>query len=1208
MLLFVQNMRGWLARHLPWSNSRQAWQERGAGLLLMLSALALWRWAGQLPVASQIGLWCLLALVAACLYRRSWVRLFGPVLLFEMVRTGRRRRIFLVRAAYAFILLGILFVVYWSWFLDRQLTLWELMGGASLRAQDLAQFASSFFYVFMAVQFLTVVWLTPAYTAGAIAVEKERQTLDALLATDLRNREIVLSTYLSRLANLILLILAGLPILAILQLMGGVDPNLVLAGFVAVGLTAISLAALGTVNSLYARKPRDAVTRTYLMFAAYVILSGLSWLLLLPQLNLATFPSTDNWTSPIELQDAVEWASIGNLPALIGQLIVAINSGKRLDLLVPSMLEKYAWFHGLVTIGCGVLTVARFRAKVLEPRETMPKGTRRKRRRLGFWRLWTGRPPVTRRAILWKEVFVDVKGRRRLFGWLASGVLFAVALLPAVHLVHFFGRYWPQGAQDSLTIMLSYWVRGASAFLGTAMLLGVAVRAAGCVSGERDRQTLDGLLATPLDNRTILWEKWLGCIFSQRWSAAALLLIWIIGYVTGSLHPLGAVCFAIAWLGYAGFVAGLGLWFSVANRSTLRSVFGTLCAMILMQLLLLLIAFDIPEMWLPGWLGNKWGLHWLLEQWGFLLLPPATLGFLAFSPVDFQNWLTGNLEMGYAPLLLGIEFLLWWLAAAGLVKLANIRFRVVTGRTSGLPNPPCSLPVESRSHAGERGSISAPSASGANATGLAGACTLPSSNNEKEGPSAYEEITGPTHSWRLTAWFLFFLPLIIGLGWYGYSHFAAERSLEQAIADADRLDPGWRLLELEAKRTIVPYEENSTYVIREVRTRLPGDWEVGRLYDQFQVQGLDPEKQLKDRQVQVLTELLEKAEPVLILARRLVDMPRGRAPITWSPDGLWMMLVDTQNSRSSANLLMYDTLLRTQEHDVDGALDSCRGIINAGRSIGDEPSLVSVLVRIAIRGVAINSLERAIAQGEPGDEAMRKLQSLLEDEEKAPLLVIGFRGERASFDRLMERLQSGEMSTKVLRGLWGGGSQEAILISGPLKGQRASMLEIMTESVEAAKLPIERQEAEFKRIDASISSKPLITRMVLPAVGRVEQSYWGSQARLRAAIVALAIERYRRQHGRWPDSLAELVPDKLAAIPADPYDGQPLRYRRNSDGVIIYSVGPDKVDDGGKLDRNKPGSTGRDIGIQLWDPAKRRQPPPTPKTPGQEESPEEDDK
>src|SRR5439155_24054179 len=119
-----------------------------------------------------------------------------------------------------------------------------------------------------------------------------------------------------------------------------------------------------------------------------------------------------------------------------------------------------------------------------------------------------------------------------------------------------------------------------------------------------------------LGNCTMLWGNWLVFIFDQRWAAGALILVWIIGYLPGSLHPLAAACFVVGWLGYAGFVAGLGLWFSVANRSTLRSVFGTLCAMILMLLVLLLAAFDIPESWLP---------RWLLEQWGFLLLPPATL-------------------------------------------------------------------------------------------------------------------------------------------------------------------------------------------------------------------------------------------------------------------------------------------------------------------------------------------------------------------------------------------------------------------------------------------------------------------------------------------------------------------------------------------------------------------------------------------------------
>ncbi len=158
--------------------------------------------------------------------------------------------------------------------------------------------------------------------------------------------------------------------------------------------------------------------------------------------------------------------------------------------------------------------------------------------------------------------------------------------------------------------------------------------------------------------------------------------------------------------------------------------------------------------------------------------------------------------MGYVPLLLGIEFLLWWLAAFGMVKLANIRFRVVTGRTSGLPNPPCSMPEASAPlRVAAKQSANKPFSRKAQRSAQSLLLATPSTN-DKEDPGAYEEFSGPTRSWRLASWFLFFLPLTVGLGWYGYSHLAAERSLEEAIADADRLDPGWRLQELEDKRAV----------------------------------------------------------------------------------------------------------------------------------------------------------------------------------------------------------------------------------------------------------------------------------------------------------------------------------------------------------------------------------------------------------------------
>ena len=84
-------------------------------------------------------------------------------------------------------------------------------------------------------------------------------------------------------------------------------------------------------------------------------------------------------------------------------------------------------------------------------------------------------------------------------------------------------------------------------------------------------------------------------------------------------------------------------------------------------------------------------------------------------------------------------------------------------------------------------------------------------------------------------------------------------------------------------------------------------------------------------------------------------------------------------------------------------------------------------------------------------------------------------------------------------------------------------------------------------------------------------------------------ERYRLQHSRWPAALADLVPDLLPGVPADPFDGQPLRYRRLADGVAVYSVGDDRADGGASLADGFPPPAGTDVGVRLWDVPRRRQ-------------------
>lgn len=90
--------------------------------------------------------------------------------------------------------------------------------------------------------------------------------------------------------------------------------------------------------------------------------------------------------------------------------------------------------------------------------------------------------------------------------------------------------------------------------------------------------------------------------------------------------------------------------------------------------------------------------------------------------------------------------------------------------------------------------------------------------------------------------------------------------------------------------------------------------------------------------------------------------------------------------------------------------------------------------------------------------------------------------------------------------------------------------------------------------------------------------YWSARDELRKAeyrhhlpaVLArllwleLAVRSHVAEHGQPPETLAELVPQWLPSLPADPFTGRPFVYRREGTNWVLYSLGPDRVDDGGQ--------------------------------------------
>jgi hypothetical protein len=171
-------------------------------------------------------------------------------------------------------------------------------------------------------------------------------------------------------------------------------------------------------------------------------------------------------------------------------------------------------------------------------------------------------------------------------------------------------------------------------------------------------------------------------------------------------------------------------------------------------------------------------------------------------------------------------------------------------------------------------------------------------------------------------------------------------------------------------------------------------------------------------------------------------------------------------------------------------------------------------------------------------------------------------------------------------------------VPGFMLTQQTGHLEFMTRMVEIARRPPEEWAGPLATEQAAANELPVLARMLVPATAKMAEACVRNHASLRCAIVAVAAERYRGQHGQWPATPDDLVKaGLLKAVPTDPYAaGQRIKFARPKDGLIVYSTGPDGIDNGGNLDPSSyPPKPGTDRGLRLWDVPARRQPPLPPK-------------
>jgi ABC-type transport system involved in multi-copper enzyme maturation permease subunit len=477
---------------------------------------------------------------------RFFSRFKNALLGWEVLRAGRRTgTLAIARTALG----GLLLASMWALWAANFKTDATLKGSGTDVGKELNQFAERFAVTFFMVQVSAVLLLTPVFVAGAIFEERETRSGEILLTTQLTRREVYVGKLGARMVQVLLVVLAGMPILFLTQLWGGVSMEMIIVDYVATGVAVVGAGVVTAAISAYAETMRGAILRSYLMLFLFDVL-------LIP-------------ASPyfVVFLGGAHW--IAGLVALI--------------IYVP--LQLIIVFIGYF-IGQRWLRMAMLRQKrrlVQMPGMPPPlPGT------LGH-RL----PPMDENAdpLLWKEL--NVGSRVTLRDGLASFTHLPMSAgvddrIESMGFVRWFVASREFGAfflrvccllvvlllvvLSVLNLIPSEWMARVAGGLALSWLMcAVGLTASTGISRERHKQTLIDLLMLPGPRRDILRAKALGALARGLWPSATIAGLVGIGVVGFGVSIVSAFCLFVAAGGLTLFAVGLGIWLSARCRNALNA-------------------------------------------------------------------------------------------------------------------------------------------------------------------------------------------------------------------------------------------------------------------------------------------------------------------------------------------------------------------------------------------------------------------------------------------------------------------------------------------------------------------------------------------------------------------------------------------------------------------------------------------------------------
>jgi len=328
---------------------------------------------------------------------------------------------------------------------------------------------------------------------------------------------------------------------------------------------------------------------------------------------------------------------------------------------------------------------------------------------------------------------------------------------------------------------------------------------------------------------------------------------------------------------------------------------------------------------------------------------------------------------------------------------------------------------------------------------------------------------------------------------------------------------------------------------------------------------------------QLVAEYLSDNAEALRLLHQASAMKLCRYPIDLTK-GATTLLPHLNPLRQASRLLSLEAMEQTEEQRPQQAVESVVASLNVSRSLNHEPTLISYLVHVACQGICLESLQRVLNRMPLTGTQLSELAAAFEESENQQALTRAFVGERCMGEGVFDGLRTGKIPMTEMISFLGDAPWWRVLFplyrtTGLLELDERCYLDIMEENVKATQLPPPKDMAAASTVLDKVNHLSLchvLSPMLLPALDRAMIKAGQCDAMIRDTETAIAVERYRLANGTLPKQLSNLIPTFLPAVPADPFDGKPLRYKTVEKGYIVYSVGEDREDNGG-VEKNAKG-------------------------------------